>query len=69
MKTGISNAGCIREMSDEELAYFLKCCMFNDFKPPCKKSTFFTAQHKPECEEGCTECIMGWLRQEAGEWQ
>lgn len=56
-------------MSDEELAYFLKCCMFNDFKPPCKKSTFFTAQHKPECEEGCTECIMGWLRQEAGEWQ
>ena len=59
----MTNADHIRSMSDEELAYFIKCCMFNDFKPACKKATFFTAQHRPECEELCVNCIGGWLRQ------
>lgn len=62
-----TNGERIREMSDEELAYFLKCCMFNDFKPPCKKSTFFSAQNKPECKHDCLECITEWLLQEAKE--
>lgn len=61
----MTNADRIRAMSDEELAYFLKCCMYNDFKPPCKKSTFFSALHRPDCEENCTECICEWLQQPA----
>lgn len=37
--------------------------MFSDFKPACKKSTFFSAEHKPECDEDCVLCITYWLRQ------
>lgn len=58
-----SNADRIRAMSDEELAGFIKRLMFNDFKPACKESTFFSAEHKPECDEDCVLCIMDWLRQ------
>lgn len=63
----VTNADCIRAMSDDELSYFLKYCMFNDFKPPCKKSGFFTAQHKPDCDENCVECIKEWLKKTAEE--
>ena len=61
----MTNADRIRAMSDEELAGFIKRLMFSDFKPACKKSTFFSAEHKPECDEDCVLCIMDWLRQPA----
>ena len=44
----VSRADRIRSMSDEELAMYIKELMFNDFKPACKKSAFFSAEHKPE---------------------
>lgn len=59
----ITNADRIRAMSDEELAGFIKRLIFSDFKPACKKSTFFSAEHKPECDEDCVLCITYWLRQ------
>lgn len=59
----ITNADRIRAMSNEEMAGFIKALMFSDFKPACKKSTFFSAEHKPECDEDCVSCIMDWLRQ------
>lgn len=62
-----TNSDIIRRMSDEELACFLKRCMFDDFKPPCKKATFFTAENRPDCDENCVACIKGWLRQPAEE--
>lgn len=58
-----TNADRIRDSSDEQLALFCKELMFNDFKPACKKATFFSAEHKPECEEDCVSCIFGWLQQ------
>lgn len=57
----------IRASSDEQLALFCKELMFNDFKPACKKSTFFSAEHKPECEEDCVSCILKLLQQPAEE--
>lgn len=63
----ITNEDRIRFMSEDELAHFLKCCMFNDFKPPCKKSGFFTAEKRPDCDENCAECIKGWLKKTAEE--
>lgn len=60
-----SHADRIRSMSDEELAEFLKAEMFNDFKPSCKNSTFFSAESKPECNTDCISCIKNWLRQPA----
>ena len=59
----MTNAQKIRAMSNEEMAGFIKALMFSDFKPACKKSTFFSAEHKPECDEDCVSCIMDWLRQ------
>lgn len=59
----LSNADSIRAMSNAEMAGFIKALMFSDFKPACKKSTFFSAEHKPECDEDCVSCIMDWLRQ------
>lgn len=58
-----TNADWIRGMSDEELAMFLKEEMFNDFKPSCSESTFFSAENRPECDTGCVPCILNWLRQ------
>lgn len=63
----ITNADRIRASSDEQLASFCKELMFNDFKPACKKSTFFSAEHKPECEEDCVSCILKLLQQPAEE--
>ena len=56
-----TNFDNIQSFNKDKMAYFLKSCMFNDFKPVCKKSTFFTANHAPECEENCMECIKDWL--------
>lgn len=61
------NADRIRAMSNAEMARFIKALMFSDFKPDCKKSTFFSAEHKPECDEDCVSCIMDWLHQPAEE--
>lgn len=63
----LSYADRIRASSDEQLALFFKELMFNDFKPACKKSTFFSAEHKPECEEDCVSCILKLLQQPAEE--
>lgn len=63
----MTNADRIRASSDEQLALFFKELMFNDFKPACKKSTFFSAEHKPECEEDCVSCILKLLQQPAEE--
>lgn len=63
----LSNADRIRASSDEHLALFFKELMFNDFKPACKKSTFFSAEHKPECDEDCVSCILRLLQQPAEE--
>ncbi len=52
----------IRFMSDEKLAMYIKELMFNDFKPACKKSAFFSAEHKPECDEDCASCLLHWLQ-------
>lgn len=62
-----THADRIRASSDEQLASFCKELMFNDFKPACKKSTFFSAEHKPECEEDCVSCILKLLQQPAEE--
>ena len=61
----LSYADRIRASSDEHLALFFKELMFNDFKPACKKSTFFCAEHKPECDEDCVSCILRLLQQPA----
>lgn len=61
----LSYADRIRASSDEQLALFCKELMFNDFKPACKKSTFFSAEHKPECDEDCVSCILRLLQQPA----
>ena len=62
-KLPMTNADRIRSMSDEELAMYIKELMFNDFKPACKKSAFFSAEHKPECDEDCASCLLHWLQQ------
>lgn len=61
----MNNADRFRAMDDEQLALFFKELMFNDFKPACKKSTFFSAERKPECEEDCVSCILKLLQQPA----
>lgn len=63
----MTNAQRIRAMSDEKLAMYIKELMFNDFKPACRKSTFFSAEHKPECDEDCASCLLHWLQQPAEE--
>lgn len=63
----MTNADRIRVKTDEELAWFIKELMFNDFKPSCKKTSFFSAEHKPECEEDCVSCILQWLQLPAEE--
>ena len=62
LSTQQTAADRIRTMSDDELARFIKALMFNDFKPACKKSIFFSAEDKPECNEDCVSCIKNWLR-------
>ena len=62
-KLPMTNADRIRSMSDEKLAMYIKELMFNDFKPACKKSAFFSAEHKPECDEDCASCLLHWLQQ------
>ena len=62
-----TNADRIRTENDEQLAIFIKELMFNDFKPACKKSAFFSAEYKPECEEDCVSCILQWLQHPAEE--
>lgn len=64
----MTNEELIRTYNTERLAYFLKECMFNDFKPPCKRSIFFTAEIPPECfSMNCVKCIIDWLRSDINE--
>ena len=61
--TAATNLDNINGMDIDEKAAFIKALMFNDIKPACKVSTFFSADHKPECEMDCVSCIKEWLQQ------
>lgn len=66
----MTNIERIQQLINEnktDLAWFIKRLMFNDFKPACKNSTFFSADHMPDCEEDCIDCITKWLDQEMSE--
>lgn len=58
-----TNEDIIKEMSTSELAKFIYESMYYDFKPACKRSNFFSADHKPSCNDNCIECITVWLKQ------
>lgn len=55
-----TNAGRIRNMSDEELAEYLPCSHMVNWK----KGSYDTCVH-PNGKDGCKKCMLNWLQSEA----